>query len=323
MNNPKIYFAPLQGLTNADYRNLHQKYFGGIDKYYSPYLRFEPSKPLKNSVLKDLNPENNTGVNFIPQVLGADIPLFLEQIERAESWGYQELNWNLGCPYPMVTNRGFGSALVKHPQKVDEILNQVFSTNKISISVKCRLGFEDENEIYELLKVFNKYPLAELTVHTRTAKQMYKGKAKPENFKSLIGLSKNELVYNGDINSISDIEKLNQCFDNKIERFMIGRGLLKNPFLASEIKGKVYSQDEKRLIIKDFSNALYTISREKLHDSHLLGRMNTHWEYLSYLFTNQHKIFKAIKKTKRIDKFENLIDKILLSEELLFPHSGV
>ena len=95
MKNIKLYLAPLQGYTNADYRNLHQKYFGGIDKYYSPYLRFEPNKAFKKSAYKDILPENNKDINFVPQILGTDVSMFIDLAKQFEDWGYKEMNWNL------------------------------------------------------------------------------------------------------------------------------------------------------------------------------------------------------------------------------------
>lgn len=310
MKNRKIYLAPLQGYTNADYRALHQKYFGAVDKYYSPYLRFEPNKAFKKSAYKDILPENNKDINFVPQVLGTDVPMFIDLAKQFADWGYKEMNWNLGCPFPMVTKRGFGSALVQKPEKVKEILEAVFEQINIPLSIKCRLGFEDAEEINALLEVLNQFPLLELTIHTRTAKQMYKGKAKPEAFAPLISKTKHPLVYNGDINSIQDVDHCNTIADNRIEAFMLGRGLLMNPFLAAEIKGKQYSQEEKRATLKDFHTELFELNKQKLEPSHLLGRMTAHWEYLSFMFPNQHKVFKAIKKSKRIDKYELAVEQI-------------
>ena len=242
----KIYLAPLQGYTISDYRNLHHQYFGGVDKYFSPYLRFEPNKELRKSVLRDLVPENNEEINFVPQVLGKDIPMFIDLAKQMESWGYQEMNWNLGCPYPMVTNRGFGSALLQTPDKIKEILDSVFSQITIPLSIKCRLGFDNFEDIHGLIELFNQYPIKELTIHTRNAKQMYKGKANPDAFVPLIQQSKNSLVYNGDINNKADVLNHDNLFDGRVNAYMIGRGLLLNPFLASGIKGGVYTDERKR-----------------------------------------------------------------------------
>lgn len=306
----KIHLAPLQGYTNADYRKLHNKYFGGVDKYYSPYLRFEPNKELKNSVLKDILPENNEGINFVPQVLGTDTSQFIEHAKQFKNYGYNELNWNLGCPYPMVTKRGLGSALLQTPEKVDHILESVLAKIDIKLSVKCRLGFENDDEIYALINIFNKYPIQELTVHTRTAKQMYKGEANPKAFVPLIKQANTKLIYNGDIKTITDIKNLSKLFDNKIDDFMIGRGLLMNPFLASEIKGTVLNKTEKLEIIREFINELLEIYSLKLQPSHLVQRITTHWEYLSFMFENQHKVYKNFKKAKNINKYNIAINKI-------------
>ncbi len=310
MKDSAIYLAPLQGYTNHDYRNLYHKYFGGVDKYFSPYLRFEEGKEHKKSVIKDIHPENNEDLNFVPQILGTNISIFIQLAKQFENWGYSEMNWNLGCPYPMVTNRGFGSALLQKPKLVKQILNDVFTKIEIPLSIKCRLGFENPEEIHELIEVFNGFPIKELTIHARTAKQMYRGVANPKALIPIINKSKASLCYNGDISKISDIESAKTLFNNNINTFMIGRGILKNPFLASEIKGKIYSKDEKMEILKLFHNELFIINSEKLEKSHLLGRMKTHWEYLSYMFENQHKVYKTIKKNKRLDKYESLIDKI-------------
>jgi len=307
----KIHLAPLQGYTSADYRSLHNKYFGGIDKYYSPYLRFEPNKELKKSVLKDILPENNEGINLVPQLLGNDKDIFIELANQFEDYGYKEINWNLGCPYPMVTKRGFGSALMQTPDKVKQILETVLPKINIKLSVKCRLGFEHETEVLSLVDVLNNLPIYELTIHTRTAKQMYKGEANSLAFIPVIKKTKHKLIYNGDIKTAEDIDDLNKLFDNNIDNFMIGRGLLMNPFLAQEIKGKTYEKIEKFKILKQFIDELYEVNSKKLQPSHLIQRMTTHWEYLSFMFENRHKTFKKIKKAKSIAKYNIAINEIL------------
>jgi len=313
----KLYLAPLQSYTTADYRNLHQKYFGFVDKYYAPYLRFEPNKALKKSVLKDILPENNIKIPLVPQLLGTDIPMFIELLNRMKTWGYHEVNWNLGCPYPMVTGRGFGAALMQNTDHVKRTLDLVFKSVNVELSIKCRLGFKNADEIDTLLEILNQYPIKELTIHARTATQMYKGRANPQALLPIISESRHRLVYNGDIQSGQDIERLNQMFKSKIGAFMIGRALLKNPFLASEIKGHYLSKEEKQKILKDFHSDFFELSKQKLEPSHLLGRMLSFWEYLSYIFDNQHKIYKSIKKIRRIDKYEILTDRILEEEVLI------
>ena len=312
----KIHFGPLQGFTNHVYRKLHQKYFGGVDKYYSPYLRFEKGKDFKKSAFRDLLPENNQGINFVPQVLGNDVSLFADVLRQIEDWGYKEVNWNLGCPYPMVTKRGFGSCLVSKPEDVQVILEEVLPKTNLKLSVKCRLGLVDENEIYELINILNQFEIEELTVHTRIAKQLYKGKANPELFIPLIEKSNHKLIYNGDIIKTSDIEVLDAKFENKQEEYMIGRGLLMNPFLASEIKGNITSIDEKKSTLKMFHSELYQSYEENLQSSHLLNTMRSQWEYLSFMFEDQHKTYKKIKKAKSIKRYNDAVAEVFSSKLL-------
>lgn len=311
MESNQIYLGPLQGYTNYVYRNLHHKYFGGVDKYYSPYLRFEPKKDFKKSSYKDLLPENNEGLNFVPQLLGTDVGQFVDLAKQMKTFGYEEVNWNLGCPYPMVTRRGFGSALVQKPEQVKEILSQVMDQIDIPLSIKCRLGYEQDDEIYKLLEVLNQFPLKELCIHTRTGKQLYKGTANKEAFVPLMDATDHSLIYNGDIKNQEHIHVLDELFDNRIKHYMIGRGLLMNPFLASEYKGKEYTHQEKKEIIIAFHEELFQSYTDLLQPSHLLTKMVSQWEYLSYIFENQHKSFKMIKKCSNIKKYTAAVDVLL------------
>ena len=309
----KILFAPLQGYTDAIYRSLHHKHFGGIDKYYAPYLRFEPNKEVKKSVTNDLLPQNNKDIKLIPQLLGKDISLFINYINKIQDLGYSSVNWNLACPYPMVYKRGFGSGLLQKPEIINEILTQVIPKINIPISIKCRLGFESKTEIYALLDTFNDFELEEIIIHSRTAKQMYKGNANPVFFNSIISKSKNKLIYNGDINTLEHFNSLIKILGHEPEEIMIGRGLLQNPFLANELNNIHQDQNEKRRIIRDFHDDIFYHYNQKLEKSHILKKMQTFWEYFSYNFDNQSKVYKKIKKANNLQKYHERVEEITFS----------
>ncbi len=217
----------------------------------------------------------------------------------------------------MVTKRGFGSGILNEPDKLERILEGVSTKINIELSIKCRLGFENENDIFSLIKVYNKYPLKEIIVHSRTAKQMYKGLAKPDVFYDLIKESKHKLVYNGDIILVDDYYSLNTKFEKKINTWMIGRGLLQNPFLANEINGNFLSSESKKILFEKFYNELFEGYRNKLQPSHILMRMQIHWEYFSFLFINQRKIYKSIKKANNINVYTKRVDNIFIAEEFV------
>ena len=306
----KVQFAPLQGYTDAIYRQLHNKHFGGINKYYAPYLRFEPNKDPKKSVLNDLLPDNNQGIDLVPQLLGKDISLFVSHTKKLQDQGYTSINWNLACPYPMVYNRGFGSGLLQSPEIINKLLSEIIPNIEIPLSIKCRLGFDSKNEINGLIDVFNNHELQEIIIHARTAKQLYKGKASPKYFNSVTSKSKNKLIYNGDINTIGAYNKLSEILGHKPNKIMIGRGLLQNPFLAKELNGVHYDDKYKKKTLQAFHKEIYSLYNDKLEKSHILRKMQTFWEYFSYNFENQHKVYKIIKKTVNIKKYEERTQEI-------------
>ena len=113
--------SPLQGFTDFRFRTAFHKYFGGIDTFYSPYIRLNGKFVIKPAYERDLLVKNNSTLTVIPQIMTNDAEEFLFVAKYVKSLGYDELNWNLGCPYPMVTNRGMGSGLICQPTKIDEI----------------------------------------------------------------------------------------------------------------------------------------------------------------------------------------------------------
>ena len=157
--------SPLQGFTDYIFRNAQQKFFGGIDTYYAPYIRFNKKMVIKGSYQRDLNPDVNTSLEVIPQVMTADADQFLFALKYIESLGYTELNWNLGCPYPMVTNSGMGSGLICNTEKIDHILHRAHNETDITISMKMRLGYENSNEILNAFPILEKYPLKNIAIH--------------------------------------------------------------------------------------------------------------------------------------------------------------
>ncbi len=167
--------SPLQGFTDFRFRNAFNKYFGGIDTFYTPYIRFNNDLVIKPSYERDLSPKNNAGIDLVPQIMTNDADEFLFAAKYVQNLGYNELNWNLGCPYPMVTSRGLGSGLISQPERVSSILNKVNSESNITISIKMRLGYSSSEEIFRLLPILEAYPIKCITIHPRIGKQLYKG----------------------------------------------------------------------------------------------------------------------------------------------------
>lgn len=303
-----ISLAPLQGYTDFPLRNALHHIIGGVDKYYTPYLRLQNDGTLKKSSIKDILPENNEGIHVIPQILVNNAADFIYLSDMLSDYGYTEVNWNLGCPYPMVTKRKLGAGLLPYPQEINDILNQIIPKIKLDISIKLRAGYADYEDIQTILPILNNYPIKELILHPRYGKQLYKGDANIEIFKKSLEISKQKLAYNGDIKSIHDINNFCDIF-NSTEHIMIGRGILQNIFLAAEYKkGEKFTSIEKQNLFQQFHDELFEYYSKSLSgNSHQINKMIHLWEYFSFHFEDQRKLYKRIKKSKTVDQIQSEI----------------
>ena len=307
--------SPLQGFTDFRFRNAFNTYFGGIDTFYSPYIRLNGKFKIKPAYERDLLPENNKGLEVIPQIITNSAEEFLFVANYVQQLGYNELNWNLGCPYPMVTKCGMGSGLISDADKINQILKKVHTESDIRVSMKMRLGYENSEEILNVLPVLDNYPLKNIAIHARIGKQLYKGGVNLNAFQECIDNTKHTLYYNGDITTVAKFREMQARFPS-INHWMIGRGLISDPFLPSMIKSDSTLYPENKLeTFKAFHDTLYQGYSQSLSGaSHLLLKMYHLWEYFSVLFSNPRKTLKKIKKAKSIRAYEAAIQEILTIE---------
>ena len=309
--------SPLQGFTDFRFRNAINKYFGGIDTYYSPYIRLNGKLVIKPSYERDLLPENNIGLEVIPQIITNDADEFLFVSKYVKDLGYKELNWNLGCPYPMVTKSGMGSGLICNPEKINHILDKVHSESDIIVSMKMRLGYDTTEEILDVLPILDTYPIKNIAIHARIGKQLYKGGVHLDAFQQCIDNTKHKLYYNGDIKSVAKFREMQDRFPT-IDHWMIGRGLISDPFLPSMIRQNTLEYPKNKMeLFSAFHDTLYGIYSESLSGStHLLLKMYHLWEYFAVTFSNPHKVLKKIKKAQSIRNYELAVAEIFKSEKI-------
>jgi len=225
------------------------------------------------------------------------------------------LNWNLGCPYPMVAKRGMGSGLLRTPEKIDEILSRIYTETDIQVSVKMRLGYESPQEIFHVLPVLEKYPLANITIHPRIGKQLYRGEVDLKVFEECLGQTSHKIIYNGDITSVRIFRELKERFPT-INHWMIGRGLIADPFLPTMIKADNPVYPEKRYeVFNSFHDALFSSYEEALSgQKHLLMRMHSFWEFFIHSFPHSPKGLKKIKKAQSLSMYRDVVKQIIFNE---------
>ncbi len=305
---PIIYLAPFQGITGVTFRSVYARHFGGVDKLFTPFFTgINTDSKLPARKLAQLGGTHENGIEVIPQILSKDADEIIRFAHICENLGFSEINWNLGCPYPMVAKKKRGSGMLPYPEMVAEILERVMPALKIRFSVKCRLGYLSEQEIFELIPVFNGFTISDLTIHARIGKQLYKGVPDMETFRKAEKLITLPLVYNGDIFSVESYRLFAENFSG-INTWMIGRGLLSDPFLPADIKG-MHTTDHRKEYIRIFIGDLYIAYRRQMNDNiALIGVLKEYWNYLSKSFDDPHKVFKKLKKVKSFDEYENAVD---------------
>ena len=274
----------------------------------APFITSVKGNKVNLSHIRDVDPKHNDTARLIPQILGTDPHDFLLLASTFSSMGYRSVNWNIGCPYPMVARKKRGCGLMPYPDRIDSFLNRVIPEMKCPLSVKVRLGLHSPAELETLLPVFNRYPLEEIIIHARTGDQMYEGLVDLRSFGALYHEFKMPVVYNGDIMSYVNYHDLTLRYPD-IHRWMLGRGVLRNPLLIPSIRsGKELLDPDK---IRRFHDNLFR-KYEKVMPTrgHLLGKMKGLWFYMGSLFTGREKEIRIVLKSTKVADYENSVKSV-------------
>ena len=314
----QFYFAPLEGITGYIYRNAFHETFGAADKYFIPFISPGAKKKLTEKERNDILPEHNEGMYAVPQILSKNAGDVVTACEMLKNLGYKEVNLNIGCPSGTVVSKGRGAGLLEDLRILNQFLEEIFSNVVLPVSIKTRIGMDDESEWEDILKIYNQYPIKELIIHPRLRKDFYKGIPNYEAFSYAEIHSKNPICYNGDINTLQDYVSLVTRFP-KVDRWMIGRGFLRNPFLLKQLHEFEQIREtsaENNLSnftpLKQFHHSLLEGYKDYLSgDTPVLFKMKELWFYMRDMFPEDEKLYKKIKKAKNLLEYENIVDSVL------------
>ncbi len=328
MSDVRLSLGPFQGITDAPFRNVFKRHFGGIDKFYTPFFTgIHKEEHAKNLQGEEIDPRCNDVETLTPQILSTDAEEILRFAKQCKELGYKEINLNMGCPFPRVANKKRGSGLLPYPDNVDAMLEGVFEhIGDMKFSIKCRLGYFSPDEIDAIIPIFNKFPLSELIIHPRIGKQLYKGEADVERFAALIPYINAPLVYNGDVFSVKSFDRIQSVIAGNdpqsstlIDHFMLGRGILANPFLAEQIADVCPPQpNDKTERLHAYVLDLY---EDRLHHAggspKVLGRMKELWSYLMYSFEEPQVVWRKIKKINALKEYEEAVETVFREHSLI------
>ena len=319
----QCYAAPLEGITGYIYRNAHHKFFEGVDKYFTPFVTPKPKKGLNARERNDILPEHNEAMNVVPQILTNKAEDFIKVAGIMEELGYKEVNLNLGCPSGTVVSKKKGSGFLSDLEGMKYFFDEVFSEVKMDVSIKTRLGMKRPEEIIDLMKLYNQFPVSEVILHARVREDYYKKPVNHEAFAQGMSISRHPVCYNGDLFTAQDIQSLKKQFP-KLKAVMLGRGMIANPQLTEAFcekgffDGEVCSEiqpDYRRW--KAFADELcYGYEYIMSGGRNVLFKLKEVWSYMISFFPESEKYGKKIKKAKTVAEYQTIVT-------ALFREAGV
>ena len=279
-NEFKLMAAPLQGLTEATWRSVHFRLFGeeqGDVEYSTPFIRVEKGEVRKRD-MRDYTSDLNAGMRLTPQIIFRDAEEWRMLVDALAEAGATRIDMNMGCPFPPQVRKGRGAGMLPHPDMVEEIAKAMEGyTDSIDFSVKMRLGVNDASEFLSLVDILNSMKLSHITVHPRTATQQYKGELQLDAMDGFTSRLKHPVVFNGEVSSPSDIDKLTSRYDG----VMVGRGLLRRPTLFAEYRsgGELTAEERNEAFLSLIGRTASVLEQRLCGATQLKDKMKPYWEY--------------------------------------------
>lgn len=317
----KLYYAPMEGIVHHVYRTAHAQCFGGIDKYFAPFIVADQTQGFMEKDRNDILPENNTAYQLIPQILTNNAADFLNTAKKIAAFGYDEINLNLGCPSKTVVSGGRGSGFLSDVDGLRRFMEAIFASPPVRISVKTRIGRYSAEEFEALLDIYNDYPLTELIIHPRIQTDMYLNTPNQGVFSMALENKKHATVYNGDVRGLLDYDWVQGTYGSQISAVMIGRGLLANPALSDMIAGRpeAYTLEA----FERFHNHLLEGQLNFLKMPHkVLAKMKEAWHYLFMSLEAPKVLYVAIRQSQDMAGYQSAVA-TLFKEAQLVPQERI
>jgi tRNA-dihydrouridine synthase len=314
LSNVRLVLAPLLGVTTSAFRRVFISHFSGLQEVLAPFILSTGNIAEFSKLTKDLAPEkNNNTLRIIPQLVSNQGHEFAAMATYLrDMYGYEEVNWNLGCAAGTTPSRLRGAGLLEHPHLIDRFLGEAFESFQGKISIKMRLGMKSPQECMQLLPILNRYPICEICMHPRIGAQHFSGKVDLDAFAAFCQGINHPILYNGDIRTASDATSITKRFPF-LSGLMLGRGAIANPWLAQAIlENKIETEIVNISVLKRFHEELLQdyIDTMEGGPSPVLGRMRELWPYWIALFAGQERQIRALLKAPSILAYRLASEKI-------------
>lgn len=307
-----VSLAPMEGLTGRAFRVVHARCFGKLDRYYTLFLAPpRVGSTFGQRALRELDPALNQGLDVVPQLLTKNADEFVWASQLLKDMGYREVNLNLGCPSGTVVSKGKGSGFLRDPEALEAFLSEICDRSALPVSVKTRIGLKDDGEYERILGIYCRMPLAELIVHPRLQKDLYRGAPRREAYGASLAAAGCPVAYNGDVFSLACMSALLEAYP-ATRHVMLGRGLLANPALARMIGGGPAASLEE---LERFHDELYAAHFDEMGGNAVM-RMKEWWFYAKCAFENPQSVHRAVRGVRKPDEYAAAVARVFRQERL-------
>lgn len=315
-----LYMAPMLVYTDSTFREVYFRHFSGFDRAVAPFIVVAENSRYRKKSLQSLLPSLHETIPVEPQILSKDPDACVALANLLEDAGFKSVNINMACPADAVVNKGRGSGFLPHPERVQDFLASVIPKIRLPLSVKVRTGLYSHREIEALIPVFNAFPLSEVMVHPRLGVDKYEGSVDLEAMKSVAATLKHPLVFSGDVSRRTWIDFSNSF--KEVDRWMIGRELLRDPFLPEDIRAYergeadrlrkiVPLNRERKNRLRDYHDDLLdTLGKKINRQEALVGKMKSYWQYLEALFPGREAEMEEMKRILHLDEYNLWVNKL-------------
>ena len=310
--NCPLMLAPMQGLTNRALRALFGEW-AKPDVMFTEFIRVRTGSRKAISPVDRLEAGSISGnIPLVVQLIGKDTESLIKTAEAAQEGGAAHLNLNLGCPFGRMNNGSAGGALLKHTKGLEQRLKSLRVCTIGSLSVKVRSGYDNPEQIFSLLPMFEDNGIDFIVIHSRTVVQKYSGLADHDLTARVVAQTRLPVIANGDVTTVAEGRKV--LAKTKAAGLMIGRGAIRDPLIFQRLRGmapEMASRTERSMELQYYFSELINRYQDIFQgNTQVLNKLKT---ILSMLEEDQ--VFGAqirkILRSNSLEKFTSLVDKLV------------
>ena len=271
-----LMLAPMQGLTNRALRSLFVEWVRP-DLVWTEFMRVNPvseKKRLTPGDLREIAPFEG-GVPLVVQLIGHGREALVSAARAAQQAGAVHINLNMGCPYGRMTSGLTGGGMLKRPELLEEIIPALREAIDGTFSVKLRAGYDDPQQVFSLLPLFEAAQVDFLVLHPRTVRQAYNGLADHGITAQVVRRTDIPVIANGDIRSSA--VGLRVLEETGAAGLMLGRGGIGEPMLFERLRGRACAEpgceERKAMLHRYLTDLLPRYCKLFCGDAQVLGKI--------------------------------------------------